>query len=133
MYGLPIQKQINNIRKHKNLLIIVGSSKVPIHYYKLSNFNISITTQPHSEVSSLVIFLHEYFKGKELNTTFKNAKLKIVPQEQGLLVQPLCGGSLVSRIRRCFSLFSFLPLAWSFSSFSFSLVLPCGNASFFLL
>ena len=83
MYGLSIQKKISEIRKHKNLLIIVGGSKVPIEYYKLSNFNISITNQPHSEVSALSILLHEYFKGKELNINFKNAKLKIIPQEQG--------------------------------------------------
>ena len=83
MYGLPIQKKILEIRKQKNLLIVVGGSKVPIQYYKLSNFNISITNQPHSEVSSLSILLHEYFKGKELSINFKNAKLKIIPQEQG--------------------------------------------------
>jgi len=83
MYGLPIQKKISEIRKQRNLLIVVGGSKVPIQYYKLSNFNISIINQPHSEVSSLSILLHKYFKGKELSINFKNAKLKIIPQEQG--------------------------------------------------
>jgi len=83
MYGLPVQKEISKIRKLKKVIVIVGSEKVPPEIYDLSNFNISVTNQPHSEVSSLAIFLDRYFQGKELSKTFKGAALKIVPQRKG--------------------------------------------------
>ena len=59
MYGLPLENEISKIKKHKDLLIIVGSEKVPIEIYKLSDYNISVTQQPHSEVSSLAILLEK--------------------------------------------------------------------------
>ena len=73
----------------KNKLIIVGGAKVPGIIYKLSDWNISITSQPHSEISALSIFLHELFQGEELLQDFKNAKLKIIPQSRGKKVLDL--------------------------------------------
>ncbi len=81
MYGASLN--INKIKKHKNLLIIVGGEKVPPEIYNLADYNISITLQPISEVSALAIFLHEYFQKAELINDFKNAKIRIVPQEKG--------------------------------------------------
>lgn len=84
MYGLPIQNKINEIKKIKeNLLIIVGSQRVPGEVYQISDFNISITNQPHSEVASLAIFLSKLLGGEELKKQFNNSKLKITPQEKG--------------------------------------------------
>lgn len=87
MYGLKVKDCINKIRKENKILIIIGSEKVPFEYYNIANYNISITNQPHSEISSLAIFLHEYFKGKELDKDFKNAKLKIIPMKKGKLLK----------------------------------------------
>ncbi|MDO8537649.1 MAG: tRNA (cytidine(56)-2'-O)-methyltransferase [archaeon] len=81
MYGLKVRKEIAKIRKNKKIAIIVGAEKVPFEVYKMADFNISITGQPHSEIAALAIFLHELFKGKELETKFANAKLKIIPQK----------------------------------------------------
>ena len=83
MYGIPFQKKIENIRKERNVLLIVGGEKVPGEIYHLSDWNMAITNQPHSEVSSLAVFVHEYFQGKELNKKFRKARRKIVPQERG--------------------------------------------------
>jgi tRNA (cytidine56-2'-O)-methyltransferase len=83
MYGLPVQRNISKIRRLKNLIIIIGSEKVPSEVYELADFNISVSNQPHSEVSSLSIFLDRYFKGKELTKRFSKAKLRIVPQKKG--------------------------------------------------
>ena len=84
MYGLPIQNKINEIKKIKeNLLIIIGSQRVPGEVYHISDFNISVTNQPHSEVASLSIFLSKLLEGKELNKKFKDQKLEIIPQERG--------------------------------------------------
>ena len=79
MYGLPIEKTISKIKKHKNLLIIIGGEKVPPEIYKLSTYNISVTQQPHSEVAALAILLDKL----NLKTNFKNSKLKVIPQEKG--------------------------------------------------
>lgn len=81
-YGMPIQDKISSIKKDK-ILLVVGSEKVPPEVYNLADSNIAITSQPHSEVAALAIFLHEFFEGKELSKDFNNAKLKIVPKEKG--------------------------------------------------
>ena len=83
MYGLPLQDNIAKIRTWKKVLLVIGSQKVEREVYEMSDMNISITLQPHSEVAALAIFLHEYFSGKELAKRFPGAKLNIVPQEAG--------------------------------------------------
>ena len=82
MYGLPIKKEIKKVGK-KNMLIIIGSEKVPGEIYHLADYNIAIANQPHSEVAALAVLLHDYYKGRELNKKFKKARIKIVPQKQG--------------------------------------------------
>ena len=54
MYGEELEKTIKKIDKNKDLLIIVGSEKVPSHIYEMADFNISIGNQPHSEVDKTV-------------------------------------------------------------------------------
>jgi tRNA (cytidine56-2'-O)-methyltransferase len=83
MYGLLINKKIEKIKLEKNLLIIVGGEKVPRDVYELSDYNISVTTQPHSEVAALAIILDRLFKGKELNHEIKGAKKRIKPNSCG--------------------------------------------------
>ena len=83
MYGQELTKKLPELKKHKNLLVIVGGEKVPPEIYQLTDFNIAITQQPISEVSALAILLHELLNKKELTHNFKNAKLKILPQERG--------------------------------------------------
>ncbi|MEM3871240.1 MAG: tRNA (cytidine(56)-2'-O)-methyltransferase [Nitrososphaeria archaeon] len=84
MYGIPVEDRINEIRLRKEKkLVVVGAEKVPKELYYLSDYNISITTQPHSEVAALALFLDRFYEGKELSLKFSNAKLKIVPMERG--------------------------------------------------
>ncbi|MGC8681498.1 MAG: tRNA (cytidine(56)-2'-O)-methyltransferase [Thermoplasmata archaeon] len=82
MYGIPIQNAIQKIPKDKDLLIIVGSEKVPSEVYKLADFNIAVTNQPHSEVAGLAIFLDKYYEGKELEKKFKGI-MRVIPSEHG--------------------------------------------------
>lgn len=69
----------------KDVLVIVGSRKVPAAFFKepVSDFNVAIGNQPHSECSSLAVFLDRFFGGKELSMEFEEAKVKIVPQKRG--------------------------------------------------
>jgi len=81
-YGGKFDKEINKIRKNKKILVIVGGEKVPPEIFQLADINLSVTNQPHSEVSSLAILLHEYLKGKEFNAKFKGAKIIIEPSSK---------------------------------------------------
>jgi tRNA (cytidine56-2'-O)-methyltransferase len=83
MYGLPVKKKIGKIRKSRNVMVIIGSEKVPGEIYHLADHNIAVSGQPHSEVAALSVFLHEYFKGKELDKKFTKAKINIIPCERG--------------------------------------------------
>ena len=87
-YGENIQGSdvLKRIRKTgKDILLLVGSQKVPREFYteEVSDFNVSVGNQPHSECAAVAIFLDRFFKGKELNKEFKSAKVKIVPQARG--------------------------------------------------
>jgi tRNA (cytidine56-2'-O)-methyltransferase len=86
MYGLPFWEYNP---KNKDILIIVGAEKVPKEVYELSDYNLSIGNQPHSEIAALAVFLY-YLNGKEvLYRDFPNAKIKVIPSERGKLVKKL--------------------------------------------
>jgi len=69
----------------RDVLIIVGSQKVPGEFFSssVSDFNVAVGNQPHSEISSLAVFLDRYHEGKQLGMEFYHAKLKIFPQKHG--------------------------------------------------
>jgi len=75
----------------RDILIVVGSQKVPKGFFSLdvSDFNVAVGNQPHSEVSSLAVFLDRFYEGEELGMEFKRAKLRIVPQKRGKKVVKL--------------------------------------------
>ena len=80
MYGLPFQEVMTDIQKSiKDLLLIVGGPKVNGEIFSIVDLNLSVTNQPHSEVSALALFLHEFYNGKELDIIHKNSKIKIIP------------------------------------------------------
>jgi tRNA (cytidine56-2'-O)-methyltransferase len=88
LYGENIETSdvLDRIRgSGKNVLLIVGSQKVPGEFYsdEVSDFNVAIGNQPHSECAALAVFLDRFFEGKELARGFKKAKIKVVPQERG--------------------------------------------------
>ncbi|MDT7888174.1 MAG: tRNA (cytidine(56)-2'-O)-methyltransferase [Desulfurococcales archaeon] len=83
MYGIPVDDAIDQIRTCKDLLVIIGSEKVPREVYELSDYNISIGSQPHSEVAALAIFLDRLFRGEELRIGYTDARIVIVPSPRG--------------------------------------------------
>ncbi len=99
MYGLPVEQVIGEVRERndrEDLLIVVGAGKVPRLVYQLADFNVSVTSQPHSEVSSLAIFLDRLHAGRELNLQFHGARKKIVPSARGKHVEVDGGGRATS-------------------------------------
>ena len=84
MYGEPVHEAISTVKNSsKDKLVVVGGSRVPSQVYQNADWNISVTTQPHSEVSALALFLHMYYEGEELVKEFKGGKLKVVPKSHG--------------------------------------------------
>ncbi len=83
MYGVNLPNAINKIRKEKNLLIVVGSEKMPPEIYSMIDFQIAVTNQPHSEVAALAVFLDYYNKGNQFRRDFNDSKIKIIPSEKG--------------------------------------------------
>jgi tRNA (cytidine56-2'-O)-methyltransferase len=82
MYGEKLDSIINKIKKENNLLIIVGSEKVPPEIYDTADFNISVGNQPHSEVAALALFLDRYSSGKWQNKKF-DGKINILATKKG--------------------------------------------------
>jgi tRNA (cytidine56-2'-O)-methyltransferase len=87
-YGENIQSSdvLHRIKiEKKSLLVIVGSQKVPGAFFSktVSDFNVAIGNQPHSECSSLAVFLDRFFGGNQLTMEFKGARMHIVPMKHG--------------------------------------------------
>lgn len=87
-YGENIQTSdvLERIRRTgKDMILLVGSKKVPriFHTEQVSDYNVAIGNQPHSECASLAVFLDRCFQGKELARNFENARVKIIPQRRG--------------------------------------------------
>jgi tRNA (cytidine56-2'-O)-methyltransferase len=87
MYGENIEKfqrsnEFLRLRESyeslNKLLIVVGGEKIPKKIFKLADWNIGISNQPHSEVASLAIFLEKLIP-KSLEFEFPNSKRKINP------------------------------------------------------
>jgi len=87
MYGEIINGVQENLRKEKNLLIVVGAEKVPREIYELADYNIGVGSQPHSEISALAILLDRIQNGKQFEKEFSDAKRKIIPTKNGKNVQ----------------------------------------------
>lgn len=80
MYGLPLLDVLDSLKRfEKPTLIIVGAEKVPREIYELSDFNISITNQPHSEVGALAVFLDRLYNGLKQNIVYRDPKKMIIP------------------------------------------------------
>ncbi|MFX0120890.1 MAG: tRNA (cytidine(56)-2'-O)-methyltransferase [Promethearchaeota archaeon] len=88
MYGENLSnfeqlEAFNKIEKHlENLLIIVGGKKIPGKIFQYADWNIAISNQPHSEVSSLAVFL-DHINSNALQINYPNALKQIIPSLEG--------------------------------------------------
>ncbi len=88
MYGKPVEEAVPEISKHEEpLLVVVGGPKVPRDMYESASWNISVTTQPHSEVSALAIFMYLLQGEAALQHEFQGGSIKITPSERGKTVE----------------------------------------------
>jgi tRNA (cytidine56-2'-O)-methyltransferase len=83
MYGEPVQDKLKELRGLEKALVVVGGPKVPGEVYRTSDYNIAVTSQPHSEIAALAIVLHEMQSGEELKRAFGKSRLRILPSARG--------------------------------------------------
>ena len=65
------------ITEGRDILFIVGAEKVPAWVFELSDYNIAIGNQPHSEVAALAIAMNKLCPNS-YNTEF-DGKLSVIP------------------------------------------------------
>ena len=83
MYGEPFREAIPRIRRDRPVAIIVGGAKVPGDVYKLSQYNVAVGNQPHSEVAALALFLDAWYGEAASERNFDGARLIIEPSPDG--------------------------------------------------
>jgi len=76
MYGQNLPNVIDQLDTDK-LMVVVGAEKVPPDLFRLADYNVAITNQPHSEIAALGIFLDRVQKGQELAADF-SGRMRIV-------------------------------------------------------
>ncbi len=89
MYRMPLPDVIDDVRRHDKILVVVGSEKVDPVFFDLATYNVSVTTQPHSEIAALAVFLDYYYQGAEFKLDFPGAKYKVIPIEKNKKVVKL--------------------------------------------
>ncbi|MEF8873991.1 MAG: HD domain-containing protein [Candidatus Thermoplasmatota archaeon] len=78
MYGSDIDDFFSE-QEIKNPLIVVGSQKVPRDVYDLSDFNVSVGNQPHSEVAALAVFMDRFHNRSIPETTA--GEMSVLPSD----------------------------------------------------
>ncbi len=89
-YGLALPEVIEEVRKTSNdILVVVGSEKMPGEVFKLADWNISVTNQPMSEIAALAVFLDWLNEHGEFHREFQNAQVRIIPsRDQKKILNP---------------------------------------------
>jgi len=88
MYGLKLTDVVDELRGKQRILLVAGAEKVPGEVYGLADYNISVSTQPHSEVSGVAVFLDRLFLGETMDREYPGAPMRIVPCRAGKRTEP---------------------------------------------
>jgi tRNA (cytidine56-2'-O)-methyltransferase len=83
MYGERLRDREREIRAEERILVVVGAEKVPGELFGLADYNVAVTNQPHSEISSLAVFLDHLYEGRELDREFPGSRIRVIPTKAG--------------------------------------------------
>lgn len=83
MYGEPFKETIADMPKDRSVIVVVGGAKVPPELFSLSDYNIAVGNQPHSEVAALALFLDCWTGGEGYHREFQDPHLVITPSKSG--------------------------------------------------
>ena len=82
MYGLPLDRLLPRLARHRAILLVVGGAKVPSELYRSSTYNVAVGHQPHSEVAAIAVAL-ERLLGLPRPVRPGEAPQRIVPTARG--------------------------------------------------
>lgn len=89
MYGERINEKEEELKErfeNEDLLVVVGAEKVPRDVYEMVDHNVSIGTQPHSEIAALAVFLDRIQEG-QMKEDFEDAEIEVVPSKDQKLTE----------------------------------------------
>ncbi len=87
MYGQPVERLLPRLAREREILVVVGGAKVPPALYGAATYNVSVGSQPHSEVAALAVTL-SLLLGVPGSAPFSGARQRIVPTARGKRVVP---------------------------------------------
>jgi tRNA (cytidine56-2'-O)-methyltransferase len=82
MYGRPLEDALPRLAGADEILVVVGGAKVPSDLYRLSDVNVAVGHQPHSEVAALAVLLDRLL-GVPGPGRWERARLSVVPRARG--------------------------------------------------
>jgi tRNA (cytidine56-2'-O)-methyltransferase len=82
MYGIPLTEALPAMLEQPYLLAVVGGAKVPAAMYEMSDWNVAVGHQPHSEVAALSVLL-DRIRGTPGPGAWPGATHAIVPSARG--------------------------------------------------
>ena len=89
-YGMPLSKLTYILNTYKNIMLMVSSVKASSKIlHNIADFNVSVTDQPHCASAAIAVFLHNFYRGRELAMHFENAKYKVIPREHGISIEKI--------------------------------------------
>lgn len=83
MYGEDIDSVQGKIRAEEKVLVVVGAEKVPKEVYDIADYNVSIGSQPHSEIAALAVLLDRVQEGRQFQRKLSGAQREIIPTKKG--------------------------------------------------
>ena len=86
MYGEAWREATPSIPTDKPAVVVVGGTKVPSEVFHMSDYNISVGNQPHSEVAALAVFLDSWLGPIDSESIFEGAQIKVLPSAKGKVV-----------------------------------------------
>ncbi len=87
-YGLPLPETIHEIRgSARDILVVVGSEKMPGEMFKIADWNVSVTNQPMSEIAALAVFLDWYKQHEAFEISYPEAAVHILPSKNSKKIQ----------------------------------------------
>ena len=83
MYGASFREVTPTIRSDRPLVVIVGGAKVPSDVFQVSQYNLAVGNQPHSEVAALALFLDGWYGSGAIERRLDGGELIINPSLTG--------------------------------------------------
>ena len=83
MYGEEVSEALPKIRRDRPVALVVGGAKVPGELFGISNHNVAVGNQPHSEVAALAVALSQWHSSVAIESRFKGGSIRVVPSREG--------------------------------------------------